>query len=478
MSIATGATASTAATAALDTDALTRALAAGVARVHLPGSLGYDELTCSHNPLVRPRPVAVVEPLSADEVARTVRIAGSFGAPVAVVGTGHGTEDVMTGAVLVATRSLDELVVRPAERTARIGAGVRWRAVLDAAAPHGLAAVCGSAPSVGVVGFLTGGGHGPVVRTHGLSSDRVLAFEVVTGDGVLRRATPDTEPDLYWGLRGGKATLGIVTGVELELVEQSELYAGALWFDEPDVPAALRTWAVWSRLLPDEGTTSVSILRLPPLPDIPPFLTGKVVLHLRFAWTGDPAVGEEMIRAMRAVALPLLDTVAVMPYARIGEVHSDPEESMPAHAEHVLLRDLGPAGAELLLGLAGPGTPTAQLMVEVRRLGGAARHPLRGESAFTARDAEWSVFTVGLAFPEVADEVTADARRIVDGLAPLAREGGLPNFVPGYGADWARRAFPAAVAERLRTLSLRYDPAGVLLAGRAVREAERPGVDA
>jgi FAD/FMN-containing dehydrogenase len=471
MSFALGATALAAATTPLDTTGLTKALAAGVALVHLPGSAGYDELTCAHNPLVRPRPVAVVEPQSADEVARTVRIAASFGAPVGVIGTGHGTEDVMTGAVLVATRSLDQLVLHPAERTARVGAGVRWSAVLEAAAPHGLAPICGSAPSVGVVGFLTGGGHGPVVRTYGLSSDRVLSFEVVTGDGVLRRATPDDEPDLYWGLRGGKATLGIVTSVDLELVEQPEIYAGALWFDEPDVPAALRTWAVWSRLLPDEGTTSVSILRLPPMPDIPPFLVGKAVLHVRFAWTGDPAVGEEMIRAMRSVALPLLDTVAVLPYARIGEVHSDPEEFMPAHTEHLLLNDLGPDGAELLLDLAGPGTPTAQLMVVVRRIGGAAEHALRGESAFVTRDAEWSVFTVGVAIPEVAEAVTADARRIVDGLAPLTRDGALPNFVPGHGVEWARRAFPAEVAERLVALSERYDPAGVLLAARAVRGA-------
>ena len=308
-----------------------------------------------------------------------------------------------------------------------------------------------------------------MVRSHGLSSDRVLAFEVVTGDAVLRRATPDSEPDLYWGLRGGKGTLGIVTAVELELVEQPSLYAGALFFDEPDIPVALRTWAVWSRLLPDEGTTSVAILRLPPLPDLPPFLVGKAVLHVRFAWTGDPKVGEEMIRAMRAMATPLLDTVGVMPYGRIGEVHSDPEEFMPVHVEHVLLHDLGPAGAELLLGLAGPGTPTAQLMVEVRRLGGAAEHALRGESAFVARDVEWSVFTVGVTPPEAADAVVADARRIVAGLAPLVREGGLPNFVPGQGALWAQQAFPVAVADRLRELSRRYDPAGTLLAGRALR---------
>jgi FAD/FMN-containing dehydrogenase len=469
MTIAGSANAPTTATAKGGVDALIETLSASVARVHLPGTPGYDELTTAHNPLARPRPLAVVEALSAQDVAGAVRVAGAHGAAVAVLGTGHGTEEEMADAVLVATRGLDELVVRPAERTARVGAGVRWRAVLDAAAPYGLAAVCGSAPSVGVAGFLTGGGHGPVARSHGLSSDRVLAFDVVTGDGVLRHASPDSEPDLYWGLRGGKGTLGIVTAVELELVEQPEIYGGALWFDEPDVPVALRTWAVWSQLLPDEGTTSVAIMRLPAMPGVPPMLAGRTTLHVRFAWTGDPAVGEEMIQAMRAMAAPLVDTVGVMPYARIGEVHTDSEEPMPVHTEHVLLDRFGPEGAERLLDLAGPGAVCGQLMVELRQLGGAASTPLRGEGAFAARDAQWSVFTVGLAVPEIADTVAGDARRIVTGLAPLARQGALPNFVGGAGAPWARQAFPEHVATRLVELSERYDPRGVLHAGRVLR---------
>jgi hypothetical protein len=454
----------------VDATALTSALAAAVSHVHRPGSAAYDELTATMNPLVRPTPLAVVEAMSADEVARTVTIAAAFGVPVGVMSTGHGTEDAMSGTVLVATRSLDDLVVRPAQRTARIGAGVRWRDVLAATAPHGLAGLCGSSPSVGVVGFLTGGGVGPLVRSHGLSADRVLAFEVVTGDGVIRRASAESEPDLYWGLRGGKATLGIVTAVEVELVDLPEIYGGSLWFEEGDIPAMLRTWAVWSTLLPDEGTTSAAILRLPPMPDVPPFLAGRTVLHVRFAWTGDPAVGEEMIRAMRGVVTPLLDSVALMPYERIGEVHAEPDAPMPIHGEHLLLDRFDADVVALLLELAGPGSPSAQLMVEVRRIGGALERELRGETAFPVRDAEWAVFTLGLVLPGTGELVAADARRIVDGLGCVTRPGAMPNFVPGYGLAWARQAFPATTVARLAELSRRYDPAGVLLAGRVVRE--------
>lgn len=451
------------------TGELTHALGAAVTRVHLPGSAGYAELTATHNPVHVLRPLAVVEAGTAQDVAATVRVAGAFGVPVAVQSTGHGPWADLAGAVLVATRGLDDLVVDPVARLARIGAGLRWRAVIDAAAPHGLAPVCGSSPSVGVVGLLTGGGHGPLVRTYGLCSDRVVSFEVVTGDGVLRRAAADENPDLYWGLRGGKGTLGIVTSVELELVEQPSLYAGALWFDGADVPAVLRTWARWAELLPDEGTTSVAVMRLPALPGVPPVLADRTTLSVRFAWTGDPAVGVELLRAVRAVALPLVDTVTTRSSTEIGLVHTDPEDPIPAVQVHAVLDRFGADGAERLLELAGPGTPTTHLMVEVRRLGGAARNALRGESVFAHRDAEWSVLAIGLGVPEVADRVAAEGRRVLAGLEPLARDGALPNFQAGAGASWAAQVYGPSGVRRLRAVSQRYDPAGTLLAGRDVR---------
>lgn len=122
-----------------------------------------------------------------------------------------------------------------------MGAGARWQDVLDAATTHGLAPLCGSAPGVGVVGYLTGGGIGPLVRTVGLSSDHVRAFDVVTGEGTLLRATPEENADLFWGLRGGKATLGIVTAVEIALLPISEFYGGAVYFDGDDAVATPRS---------------------------------------------------------------------------------------------------------------------------------------------------------------------------------------------------------------------------------------------
>lgn len=437
--------------------------------VHLPGTDAYAALTGTSNLTKAIRPVAVVPVRDPEDVTRTVRVAASAGLRVAVQSTGHGATESMHDAILVSTAALDELTVHADERWARIGAGVRWAAVLEACAPHGLAALAGSSPDVGVVGYLTGGGLGPVARTHGLASDTVRAFEVVTGDGVARRVTATDHPELFWGLRGGKGTLGIVTAVEIDLVEQAELYAGALWFAGTDADAVVRTWSRWCEVLPEEGTTSIAVMRLPDLPVFPEPLRGTTSVTVRFAWTGDPVVGEEMIRAIRSVATPLIDTVQVMPYAALGAVHSDPTDPMPLHEHHSLLDSFPLDAADRLLELVGPDAQCAQVMVEVRQLGGKVLDDRGVPSAFPYRDAAFSVFTVGVMIPEIAEVVTRDTARVHDGLAPWAREGGLPNFTDAAGPQWAQRVFTPAVARRLQTLSMVYDPDAVLLAARGVR---------
>ena len=451
------------------TAAALTALASSGVPVHLPGTEAYTALTRTSNLTKAIRPVAVVPVRDAADITRTVRVAASAGLRVAVQSTGHGATESMQDAILVSTAALDELTVHADERWARIGAGVRWAAVLEACAPSGLAALAGSSPDVGVVGYLTGGGLGPVARTHGLASDTVRAFEVVTGDGVARRVTASHHPELFWGLRGGKGTLGIVTAVEIDLVEQAELYAGALWFTGADVSAVVRTWSRWCEVLPEEGTTSIAIMRLPDLPAFPEPLRGATSVAVRFAWTGDPSVGEEMIRAIRSVATPVIDTVQVMPYAALGDVHSDPIDPMPLHEHHSLLDAFPLEAADRLLELVGPDAQCSQAMVEVRQLGGKVLDDGGVPSAFPYRDAAFSLFTIAVLVPEVAQVVTRDTARVHDGLAPWMREGGLPNFTDAAGPQWAQRVLTPAVARRLQTLSMVYDPDAVLLAARGIR---------
>ena len=190
--------------------------------VAVAGDADYAALVTPWNLAIEVRPDAVLAARTAQDVVEAVRFAGRHGLVVTPQATGHGAISAFVGELLVNTAGLDECVVHP-EGWARVGAGVKWLRVVEAAAPYGLAPLSGSITDVGIVGYITGGGLGPMARTYGLASDRVRAIEVVTGDGELRRATPTEHADLFFGLRGGKGALGIVTAIEFDLVQQPTL---------------------------------------------------------------------------------------------------------------------------------------------------------------------------------------------------------------------------------------------------------------
>jgi FAD/FMN-containing dehydrogenase len=433
--------------------------------VHDAADPAYAALVTPWNLAVPMRPQAVLAARTADDVAAAVRFAGAHGRSVGVQATGHGAVAALAGDVLVATAGLDELTVHP-QGWARVGAGVTWRRVIDAAAPYGLAPLNGSSSDVGVVGYTTGGGVGPMARTFGLAADRVRAFDVVTGDGALRRVTPTRHADLFAALRGGKGAAGIVTAVEFDLVRLPEFYGGAVYFDGADAATVIAAWRRWSAHLPEAGTTSFVLFQLPPLPGVPPVLAGRMTLGVRFVWTGDPRRGAELLDELRAAAPVLLDDAAVKPYSEIDSVHADPVDPMPVHDPGLLLTDFTEATAARLLAVAGPGTGSPQVLVEVRQLGGAYARPAAHPDAFCHRGAGYSVLAVGMAVDPTA---RPHAERLFGALATEDTGGIWPNFGPARDARTARRAYDPPTLARLSAVARRYDPLGVLQAGRHLR---------
>lgn len=429
--------------------------------VVVSGEPDYEALVTPWNLAVQVRPDAVVAARTARDVVEAVRFARRHGLEVTPQATGHGAISAFVGELLVNTSGLDECVVHP-QGWARVGAGVKWLRVVRAAAPYGLAPLSGSVTDVGVVGYTTGGGLGPMARTYGLASDRVRAIEVVTGDGELRRATPTEHPDLFFALRGGKGALGIVTAVEFDLVHQPSFYGGSLWFDGSHAAAVVEAWRSWSVDLPEAATTSFALFQLPEMPGVPPQLAGKPTLSVRYVWTGDPADGERWFAAMRAAAPVLLDDVADKPYVAIDSVHTDPVDPLPAHESATVLREFPAEAADALLAVAGSGSGSPQVLVEVRQLGGATGRPGTHESAFCSRDAAYSVLVVGV---PMMPGVIEHGHQVLDVLSPWAGPRRLPNFtssatdLPSAYDEWTR----AKLRHAIRT----YDPDGVIAIGHA-----------
>lgn len=419
------------------------------------------------NRAVASQPREVAHAHSADDVIAAVSRAREQQLRVAVRRTGHGALPIGDHVLLVHTAGLDECVVHAEERWARVGAGVLWREVINASAPHGLAPVAGAAPHIGVVGFLTGGGIGPLARSFGVGSDHVRALEVVTGDGRLLRATPEQHEDLFWGLRGGKATLGIVTAVEIDLVPLADFYGGCLWFDRSDTGAVLGRWQDLCEQLPEFGTTSAAIMQLPPLPDLPPPIAGRQTLAVRFGWVGDPRDGARQLDALRAVATPVLNDLRLRAATEIGQVHNDPVEPMPVTEYSALLDGLTEETIASLLA-AVQGQPNPQTLIELRLLGGAIARAPRYPSAVSHRDAAFLLFISGVPVPDRAAN-DQHAERVLAALSDWTAHGLWPNFRASADPDVIARCYDRDTLQRLTGLGDRYDPEHVLHVGQVAR---------
>src|SRR3954470_2076610 len=174
-----------------------------------------------------------------------------------------------------------------AGRRARAGAGVLWAEVTGPASEHGLAPLAGSSPDVGVVGYTLGGGLSWLSRRHGLAANSVLAIELVTADGRLVRCDRDHEPELFWALRGGGGSFGVVTAIEFLLYPAPQVYAGMMLWPWEQATEVLKRYVEWCRTAPDAISTSVRLLQVPPLPDIPEPVRGRQFVAIDGAYLGD-----------------------------------------------------------------------------------------------------------------------------------------------------------------------------------------------
>ncbi len=423
-----------------------------------PGAAAGFNVATVHSPDL------VVHASSAADVAATVAVAGRAGRRVAVQATGHGAPAAGPGTVLVVTRALDGVTVDPAARTATVGAGATWQQVLDAAAPHGLAPLAGSAPGVGAVGYTLGGGLGPVARTFGFAADAVRSLTVVTADGELVVVDPAANPERFWALRGGGAAFGLVTSMTVDLFPVARLYAGGLWFTAEVARTVLHRWREWALTLPDTVSTSVARLDLPPLPSLPEPLRGRSVVHVRVACVTTAEEGAALVAPMRSAATPLLDTVGDLPYAALGAIHADPVDPMPVAERGELLRELPVEAVEAFLTATAPGRSPV-MMAELRLMGGALARRPRVPSAVGGRTAAAHLHVVGVLAPPVAALVPGAVEDVLDRMRPWSTGASLVNFAGTPGPDADRRVGagvgPDACA-RLAALQAVTDPSAVL----------------
>ncbi len=423
-------------------------------------SLGWI-LNFTHTPDV------VVGAASAHDVVETVKFAAANDLPVRVQASGHGSHVAITDGVLITTKRLDTLEIDPSTHIATIGAGLNWDAVIAEAGKHGLAPITGSSGTVGAIGFMLGGGMGPLVNSHGFGSDWVREFEVVLANGELVTASVDERPDLFWALRGGKGGLGVVTSAKVELAELSSLYGGSLTFDAENIDAALHTWVDYLHTADPGVTTSAVVLRVPDLPFVPEPIRGRTLLSIRFAYPGDAATGEKLAAPLRSAAPVYIDALGEIAASAIGTVHNDPADPTVGWVSGRMLTGIDQDFANTVLGFAGADKQVPFVAVEIRAFGAAQATDVPGGSAVGGRGAKGSLNVVGVPNPELfAAVIPGAAATFFAAVAPWISPTNNVNFASGFttAAEY-HGAWPPAIFERLTEVKKKYDPNGVFVYG-------------
>ncbi|HVE67703.1 MAG TPA: FAD-binding oxidoreductase [Solirubrobacteraceae bacterium] len=423
-----------------------------------PSDPGFDEARLAWNLAADQRPAAIAFPESADDVVAAVSPARESGLRVAAQGTGHGSTamESLEATLLLKTSRMRGLAIDPATRRARVEPGVLWEELSPAAAQHGLAGLQGSAGDVAVTGYSLGGGLSWMARAHGWAANRIVAADVVTADGELMRADREDNPDLFWALRGGGGSFGVVTALEIELVPVAELYAGVLFWPQERAAEVLPAWRDWAATVPDEMTSLGRLLNVPPLPQVPEFVRGKSFVVVEAAFLGTEAQGAELLAPLRALE-PAMDTFATIAPPALVALHMDPPEPVPGESDGFLVGELPDAGIQAILDATGPGTGSPLVSLELRALGGAiGRHDPDGGAA-NATDARYAEFAVGMAMtPEMKQAVAERLDAVREAVAGWATGGHYMNFCDR--ATDRETMFPPETYTRLREVKRAYDP--------------------
>ncbi|MGZ6641535.1 MAG: FAD-binding oxidoreductase [Solirubrobacteraceae bacterium] len=441
--------------AGLDVVALRERIAGDVV---VPGDGGWDAARAAWNLAVDQRPAAVVLPESAGDVVAAVEAARDGGLRVAAQGTGHNAGPLgdLSDTVLVKTERMRGVTVDPEARRVRVEAGVTWGEVVGRVQEHGLAALAGSSHDVGVVGYTLGGGLSWLARSKGMSANSVHAIEIVLADGRLVRTDAAHEPDLFWALRGGGGSFGVVTAIELELYEIPEVYAGMLVFGWERSAEVLHAWREWTETVPDEVTSVGRILQVPPLPEIPEVIRGRQLAVVEVIYTGDAQRGEMLVAPLRALGAEI-DTIHTIPTAELITLHMDPPGPVPGKGDGGMLETVTPETIDALVAAAGPESGSPLLSVELRHMGGAVGRPSPEHGAANVLEGDYVMFAVGMALtPEMTAAVETHVDVVKDALAPWDAGKRYLNFAE-RPID-ARSAYASGAYARLRAVKTLVDP--------------------
>jgi FAD binding domain-containing protein/berberine-like enzyme len=430
-----------------------------------PSDAGYDAARQVWNGMVDKRPALIARCAAAGDVLECVRFAREHDVHVSVRGGGHNYagKSVCEDGLMIDLSPMKGIRVDPARRTARAQAGLRLGEFDRETQAFGLATTLGVNTDTGIAGLTLGGGYGWLGGTHGLACDNVVSVDVVTADGQLLTANADENAELFWGMRGGGANLGVVTSFEYRLHPVGPVLGGMVIYPISKGKEVLRFFDEFSATCPDEVTTVGLLLTAP---------DGNPAVAIAVCYTGPLDEGEKLLAPLKTITPPLADLVAAQPYVQMQTLF---DQAWPPGRRYYnkssIVRRLTDAACEALVTHA-RSMPTPVSAIAFQQAHGAASRVPADATAFPHRYDHFSMYV------HPATDDAADSDKIVkwgrdcwDGLQAFVEPAVYVNALEDAleeGEHRVREAYGSNY-ERLAGLKKRYDPTNFFAGNQNIR---------
>jgi FAD/FMN-containing dehydrogenase len=288
-----------------------------------PSDESYDAVRVLHNGMIDKRPALIARCTGAADVITAVNFAREHELLIAVRGGGHGVAGnaVCDDGLMIDLSLMNSARVDPEARIAWVEGGAALGDLDHETQAFGLVAPAGVVSTTGVAGLTLGGGYGWVRAKYGMSVDNLLAVDIVTADGQLRRASAEQNIDLFWAVRGGGGNFGVVTTFEFGLhpLGPIVMHCAPMYRGE-QAGEVLHAWKVFMQDAPDEFTTEFFFWTVPAHPALPSEFHGEHVVIPAGVYAGPAEEGERFVQPLREIGTPLLDLSAQRPFLEVQQM--------------------------------------------------------------------------------------------------------------------------------------------------------------
>ncbi len=443
-------------TSVADESAIAQLAAELDARVITADDAEYEEARKVFSGAIDRRPALIARPANTSQVAQIVTVARDAGLELAIRGGGHSTagHSVCDDGIVIDLSEMCGFEIDVEARTVWAETGLTAGEFTRLAGKHGLATGFGDAGSVGIGGITLGGGVGFLSRASGLTIDDVLAAELVTADGAILEVDADNHPDLFWAIRGGGGNFGVATKLKYRLHEVDTVVGGMMLL--PATPEVVRGFVAAAEAAPDELSTIANVMPAPPMPFVPAEQHGELVVLALVCFPGRAEAGERALAPFRALATPIADMVAPIPYPEMYQ--PDPEDYHPTAAfQNLFVDSIDEAAAEAIVeALSASDAPMR--VVQLRVLGGAIDRVPPEATAYAHRGAR--IMANVVTFYTGPEDRPVRQAWVVELAAKLRSSDGAAyvNFLGDEGPDRVRAAYPGETWNRLAAVKAEYDP--------------------